>query len=104
MTSQIVKKIFSTSRAPRPVAAYNQAIVVGQTAYLSGVVGLDVATGKLSPGGIVPETVKALENVKNLLHAVGSKLENVIKVTVLLDDIKSFDAVNNEYAKGLWIL
>lgn len=100
MTSQIVKKIFSTSRAPRPVAAYSQAIVVDRTAYLSGIVGIDVATGKLAPGGIVPETVKALENVKNLLHAIGSKIENVVKVTVLLSDIKDFDAVNKEYVKG----
>lgn len=100
MSATIVKKIISTSLCPRPVGPYNQAIVVGQTAYLSGVVGLDVKTGKLVTGGVVQETIKALENIKNLLHVTGSKIENVIKCTVLLSDIKDFDAVNQEYVKG----
>jgi 2-iminobutanoate/2-iminopropanoate deaminase len=101
MSSTIIKKIISTATCPRPVGPYNQAIIVDRTVYLSGVVGLDVNTGKLVPGGVVPETIKALENIKNLLHATGSKIDNVIKCTVLLNDINDFAAVNQEYTKGL---
>lgn len=97
----IVKKIISTSLCPRPVGPYNQAVIVDRTVYLSGVVGLDKDTGKLVPGGIIPETVKTLENIKNLLQVTGSKIDNVIKCTVLLNDINDFAAVNQEYTKGL---
>ncbi|CRK95665.1 CLUMA_CG009123, isoform A [Clunio marinus] len=99
MTSTIVKKIISTSQCPRPVATYNQAIVTDRIAYLSGVVGIDKDTNKLVPGGIVPETIKALDNILKLLNAVGSNVDNVIKCTLLLNNINDFSVVNEEYAK-----
>jgi 2-iminobutanoate/2-iminopropanoate deaminase len=102
MASTIVKKIISTPLCPRPVGPYNQAVVVDRTVYLSGVVGLDKDTGKLVPGGVIPETVKALENIENLLRTCESKIDNVIKCTVLLKDINDFAAVNQEYTKGLF--
>ena len=46
--------------------------------------------------------IVTLENIKNLLHASGSKIDNVIKCTVLLSDIRDFDVVNSEYVKGLF--
>lgn len=96
----IIKKIISTAKAPRPAAPYNQAIVVDRTVYLSGVLGIDKDSGKIVAGGAVPEAVKALENLQNILAAAGSKVENVIKCTVLLNDIADFAAVNTEYTKG----
>lgn len=100
----IVKRIISTAKAPRPAAPYNQAIVVDRTVYLSGVLGIDKDTNKLVAGGAVPEAVKALENLQNILAAAGSKVENVIKCTVLLNDIADFGAVNQEYIKGFYHL
>lgn len=96
----IVKRIISTAKAPHPAAPYNQAIVVDRTVYLSGVLGIDKDSGKLVGGGAVPEAIKALENMKNILAAAGSKVENVVKCTVLLNDIADFGAVNQEYTKG----
>lgn len=101
MASTIVKKIISTAKAPRPAAPYNQAVVVDRTVYLSGALGIDVETGKLVEGGAVPEAAKALENIVNILAAAGSKVENVIKCTVLLNDIADFAGVNQEYVKGI---
>ena len=100
MSSTIVKKIISTDQCPRPVGPYNQAVIVERTVYLSGVVGLDKDTGKLVSGGIVPETIKTSENIQNLLRVAGSSIDNVIKCTVLLDDINDFTVVNQEYLKG----
>lgn len=102
MASTIIRKIISTAKAPRPAAPYNQAIVVDRTVYLSGVLGIDKDTGKLVSGGAVAEAVKALENMQNILAAAGSKVENVIKCTVLLNDIGDFGAVNQEYIKGYY--
>lgn len=101
MDSTTVKKIISTSLCPRPIGPYNQAVVIDRTVYLSGVVGADKDTGKLVPGGVVPETVKALRNIQTLLRVAGSHVDNVIKCTVLLNNINDFSVVNQEYAKGL---
>lgn len=102
MASTIIKKIIATSMAPRPLAPYNQAIVVDRTVYLSGVLGMDKDTLKLVSGGVVPEAKLALENMQHILAAAGSKVDNVIKCTVLLNDINDFGAVNEEYKKGLY--
>lgn len=101
MSSTIIKKIISTPLCPRPIGPYNQAVVVDRTVYLSGVVGVDTDTGKLEPGGVVPETIRALHNIQNLLRVAGSQIDNVIKCTVLLNNINDFSAVNQEYTKGL---
>jgi 2-iminobutanoate/2-iminopropanoate deaminase len=101
MSSTILKKIISTATCPRPVGPYNQAVIIDRTVYLSGVIGLDKDNGKLVEGGVIPEAIKSLENIQNLLKATGSKIDNVIKVTVLLNDINDFAAVNQEYTKGL---
>ena len=101
MASTIIKKIIATSMAPRPLAPYNQAIVVDRTVYLSGVLGMDKDTLKIVSGGVVPEAKLALENMQHILTAAGSKVDNVIKCTVLLNDINDFGAVNEEYKKGL---
>lgn len=100
MASTIIKKIISTKLAPRPAAPYNQAIVVDRTVYLSGALGIDAENGKLVEGGAIPEAAKALENIVHILAAAGSKIENVIKCTVLLNDINDFAGVNAEYVKG----
>lgn len=98
--SQIIKKIISTPLCPRPVGPYNQAVIIDRMLYLSGVVGLDKDTGKLVPGGVIPETIKTLTNIQKLLEVSGSKIDNVVKCTVLLNDINDFAAVNQEYMKG----
>lgn len=96
----IIKRIISTAKAPRPQAPYSQAVVIDRTVYLSGVLGTDISTGKLVAGGAVPEAVKAFEHIRNILDAAGSKVENVIKCTVLLNDMADFAAINQEYVKG----
>lgn len=100
MSPPITKTIISTSLAPKPIGPYNQIVIVDRTVYLCGVVGIDVSTGKLVPGGVIPETVRALESIRNLLRVAGSNIDNVIKCTVLLRDINDFAAVNQEYIKG----
>lgn len=103
MASRIIRTIISTAKAPRSASPYNQAIVVDRTVYLSGVLGIDKDTGKLVKGGAVPEAAKALENIQNILSAAGSKVENVVKCTVLLNDIADFGKVNEEYIKGIFL-
>jgi len=64
--------------------------------YLSGKLGTD-STGKLAAGGIGPETKQTLENVKAVLDKNGSSMDNVIKCTVMLADIKEWADMNTVY-------
>jgi reactive intermediate/imine deaminase len=69
---------------------------VGNIVYLSGKLGTD-GTGKLAAGGIGPETKQTLENIKAVLDKNGSSMDNVIKCTVMLADIKEWADMNAVY-------
>jgi 2-iminobutanoate/2-iminopropanoate deaminase len=69
---------------------------VGNIIYLSGKLGTD-STGKLAPGGIAAETKQALENIKASLEKAGSSIDNVVKCTVMLADIKEWAEMNTVY-------
>jgi reactive intermediate/imine deaminase len=69
---------------------------VGNMLYLSGKLGTD-STGKLAAGGIGPETKQTLENIKAVLEKNGSSMDNVVKCTVMLADIKEWADMNAVY-------
>lgn len=78
---------------------YSQAVRVGDHIYLSGVVGVRPGESSLIPGGIVPETRQAMENIKSQLASYGSSLDEVVKCLCMLGDIKDYSAMNSEYIK-----
>lgn len=69
---------------------------------MSGCLGLD-KDAKLVSGGAVPEMAKALENLKAILEASGSSVENVVKATIFVEDLGDFANINEEYKKGKMI-
>jgi 2-iminobutanoate/2-iminopropanoate deaminase len=64
---KIRRVIVSTPLAPAAIGPYNQAVLVGQTLYISGQLGLDPVTMKLVPGGVVAEAARALKNMELVL-------------------------------------
>jgi 2-iminobutanoate/2-iminopropanoate deaminase len=76
---------------------FSEAVRVGNMLYLSGALGRD-ASGKMVPGGIVPETRQTMENIKATLERYGSSLDHAVKVTVMLADISEWPAMNEIYA------
>jgi 2-iminobutanoate/2-iminopropanoate deaminase len=62
-------------------------------------VGLDPATRALVPGGLEAETTRVFENIKAVLEAAGASLDQVMKTTVFLTDMKDFQAMNAIYAR-----
>uniref|UniRef100_A0A8K9WQF6 Reactive intermediate imine deaminase A homolog n=1 Tax=Oncorhynchus mykiss TaxID=8022 RepID=A0A8K9WQF6_ONCMY len=93
-----VQKLFPyTPKAPIRQGIYSQAVVVDRTMYISGQLGLDVASGKLVEGGVQAQARQALVNMGEILKAAGCGYDNVVKTTVLLADINDFVNVNDVY-------
>ena len=86
-----------TGKAPAPVGPYSQAVIANGFVFLSGSLGLDPVTGKLVDGGIIFQANQALDNIASVLLASGTSFDNVVKVTILLKDIRDSPVVNNLY-------
>jgi 2-iminobutanoate/2-iminopropanoate deaminase len=94
-----MKQIISTDKVAAAIGPYSQAVLSGNTIYLSGQLPIDVKTGKFAGQDIKSQTKMALENAKAILQEAGFLLENVVKATVLLDDITDFADMNAVYAE-----
>ena len=94
-----MKKIIATENAPKAIGPYSQAVVMNGFAFLSGQIPLDPTTGQLVEGDIVAQTERVLENLKGLLEACGSSLEQVVKTTVFVKDMGEFAKMNEVYAR-----
>ncbi len=92
-----MKKIINTSNAPAPIGPYNQAVLCGDTLYISGQIPMDPSTGNLVSGDIKEETRQAMENLKAILGEAGMTFESVVKSTIFLTDMNQFSAVNEVY-------
>ncbi|MEM8982669.1 MAG: RidA family protein [Pseudomonadota bacterium] len=80
-------------------APYSRTVRVGQTVYISGVLGS--RDGRLVEGGIGPETDQALSNIESALADHGASLSNIVKCQVFLADIGEFQAMNDVYKARL---
>ena len=91
------KKVIASPLAPKAVGPYSQAIAAGTTLYVSGQLPIDAATGLMAEG-IEAQTQRVLENISAILAEAGYALSDVVKTTVLLQDIGDFAAMNGVYA------
>jgi 2-iminobutanoate/2-iminopropanoate deaminase len=94
-----MKRIVTTSGAPKPVGPYSQAVSAGGLVFLSGQGPLDPATNRLVDGDTAAQTERVLENLKAVLEASGSSLARVVKTTVFLKDLNDFKKMNEVYAR-----
>ncbi len=97
--SIVERRIIKTANAPSAIGPYNQGVLVGNTLYLSGSIGMNPATGNLVEGGIEAETHQSLTNIGAVLREAGLSYNNVVKTTVLLADINDFATLNKIYAE-----
>lgn len=88
-----------TDKAPAALGPYSAAVKTGNVIHASGQLGLDPQTGKLAGDDVASQTRQSLTNIKNVLAAAGATMANVADVTVLLDDIADFAAMNEVYAE-----
>jgi len=95
----MTRDIIATTNAPGAVGPYSQGIRTEQFVYTAGQVPLDPATGTLVTGPIEDQTRRALENVKAVLEAAGTGLDNAVKMTVFMTDLGDFKRMNAVYAE-----
>ncbi len=93
-----MKKVISTDKAPAAVGPYSQAIEANGTLYVSGQIPINRAADGAIPETIEEQTRQCLENIKAILSEAGYTINDVVKATVLLDDIGNFSAMNSVYA------
>ena len=92
-------KAIHTVSAPAAIGPYSQGVAAGNTAYISGQLPIDPATGEFAGADIVSQTRQSLLNMKAILEANGMTMADVVKTTVLLADIGEFAAMNQVYAE-----
>ena len=93
------KNIVVAENAPKAIGPYSAGVKIGDFVYTAGQLGIDPDAGSFVDGGIEAETRQALQNLKEVLEAAGSSLENVVKTTVFLRDMNEFAAMNSVYAE-----
>lgn len=94
-----MKKIIKTENAPAPIGPYNQAILTGDTLYISGQIAINPVDNQLVMGSIKEETEQVLRNLKAILQAAEMSFENVIKSSIFISDMNNFSSINEVYAK-----
>ena len=91
--------MISTPDAPSPAGHYSQAVVYGDTVYVSGQLAVDPITGEKGVGSIEEQTRLTLRNIEQILLAAGSDLAHVIKTTAYISDVELWGGVNQAYAE-----
>ena len=90
-----------TDKAPAALGPYSAAVAAPATRaiHVSGQLPIDPATGEFAGEAIQAQTRQSLTNIKSILEAAGASMADVAEVTVLLDDIADFGAMNEVYGE-----
>ena len=95
------KTIINTSKSPAPIGPYNQAILKGNTLFISGQIALDAKSMKLNNRSINDETHQVMKNLKNILEEANMSFNDVVKSSIFLSYMSLFKEVNKIYGSYL---
>jgi len=96
---RMIRKQIHTEKAPAAIGSYSQAIEAGNVIFLSGQIPLDPSSMALVEGNIQRHVEQVFDNMKNVLEAAHSSLENVVKLTVYLTNLSDVAVVNEAIAR-----
>lgn len=92
------KEVIESDLAPAAIGPYSQAIAANNLLFVSGQLGIEASTGEM-PDCVIEQTKLVLKNLDAILKKAGCGPENVLKTTVLLDDMGNFGIVNELYGQ-----
>ena len=93
------KQVVIAESAPKAIGPYSAGVTTGKLVFTAGQLGMDPVTGELVEGGIQAQTRQALTNLRAVLEAAGTGLDQVVKTTVFLKDIGEFGLMNAIYGE-----
>jgi 2-iminobutanoate/2-iminopropanoate deaminase len=93
------KKIIQTNAAPAPIGPYNQAVMAGNTLYVSGQIALDADSGELINENIVEETHQVMKNLEAILSEAGLSFQDVVKCSIFVKNMGDFATINEAYGQ-----
>ncbi|WP_338868879.1 Rid family hydrolase [Spirosoma sp. SC4-14] len=77
--------------------AYSAGVLVGDLLFISGQGPLDLTTGDVKHGTIEEETLLTLSHIRAIVEAAGGTIDDIVKCTVHLEDIREFDRYDVAY-------
>ncbi len=93
------KKIIESDEAPSAIGPYSQAVLVGQTLYVSGQIAINPDNGELVLCTIEDETNQVMSNINAILKEAGFKMSDIVKTTIYLKNMKDYSEVNKVYTQ-----
>ena len=93
-----MKTVIASPKAPKAVGPYSQAVNLNGTLFISGQLPVNPADGKVADT-VEEQTRQSLANIGAILEEAGLSYDDIVRTTVLLDDIKNFAAMNAVYAE-----
>ena len=94
-----MKKVINSKNAPAAIGPYSQAVLVDNTLYASGQLGIDPQTGDFVAGGVKEQTEQVFRNIRAILTEAGFEMSDVVKTTCFLADMGDFADMNAVYAE-----
>lgn len=95
----MAKQEIQTSQAPIPIGPFSQALRAGDLIFVSGQGPIDPASGEMVAGGIEAQTERTLLNIAAILEGAGATLDDVVRCTVWLTDLSTFERYNAVYER-----
>ena len=89
-------KIINSNNAPKAIGPYSQAVLLGNTLYVSGQLPINPITNEI-PNDASSQTYQCLKNIEAILKEALMNLKDVVKCTVLLKDMNHFNDMNKVY-------
>ncbi len=92
-------KIIFTKEAPAPIGPYSQAVLAGNTLYVSGQIALDVDSGDLINENITEETHAVMKNLEAVLRAADFTFSDIVKCSIFIKNMDEFGTINEAYGQ-----
>ncbi len=91
--------IIYSPAAPEPIGPYSQAVMAGNTLFVSGQIAIEKSSGNVVAGGVEAETKQVMANLGEILKAAGMGFGDVVKCSIFLKDMGDFPLVNAIYGE-----
>ncbi|REG91984.1 RidA family protein [Algoriphagus antarcticus] len=95
----MANQIIFTKEAPAPIGPYSQAVLAGNTLYVSGQIALDAETGELINENITEETHAVMKNLEAVLRAVDFTFNDIVKCSIFIKSMDEFSTINEAYGQ-----